>query len=497
MSQKKRWISAWLAGILLLSALSSCSESANSTEEENAASAGNTAQAENPEPAAEETEETSGYLSDDIPDTDFGGASVQFICPTWYNAPSFLYAEELNGEAVNDEFYNQRMTVQERFNAEINLEIYPDEGGGTTMEKVIHSTVIAGDDTYDLVYNGDGCGVRNGIAGDFLNLRSLSSLDFDKPWFKGTSDLFTIGGKLYFTANPLSTSSIYMNSVLAINKDMAADFGLTIPYDQARAGAWCFDDMVAMTADMNQDINGDGKMDENDQYGFLTQYYSTMCIQCNLGGAVIGKDEEGWLTTVTDVERIVSVSEKYAKLMENGSAGLGPSNEGGASVFVRNHSLFCYLEARVLSNKVRGSDVKYGILPFPKYDENQQDYAAAGYDLYWGIPLTSSKAEMTGTLVSAMSCYNYNYVIPLVWEVVLGSKLSDAPDDTDMFRIIRDTQYVDIGYACCTAAQELNYYVFLLVQTSPGTVASFLEKKSNSVEKALSRMNDKFEGLPG
>ena len=192
---------------------------------------------------------------------------MQFVSPTWYNAPSFIYAEEMNGEAVNDEFCKQRMTVQERFNAEINLEIYPDEGGGTTLEKNIHAMVTAGDELCDLVCNGDGCGVRNGIGGDFLNLRSVSTIDFDKPWFKGTSDLFTIGGRLFFTANPLSTSSIYMNSVLAVNKDMAADFGLTIPYDEARAGAWCFDDMVAMTKDMNQDLDGDGKMTED---GMLT-----------------------------------------------------------------------------------------------------------------------------------------------------------------------------------------------------------------------------------
>ena len=183
--------------------------------------------------------------------------------------------------------------------------------------------------------------------------------------------------------------------------------------------------------------------------------------------------------------------------MENGSASLGASNEGGASVFIRNHSLFCFLEARVLSTKVRDSDIVYGVLPFPKYDENQQDYSAAGYDLYWGIPLTSKKAEMTGTLVSAMSCYNYNYVIPLVWEVVLGSKLSDAPDDTDMFRIIRDTQYVDIGYACATSSSDLNAVVFLLVATSPGTVASYLEKRTNAISKSLSKMNDKFDALEG
>ena len=47
-----------------------------------------------------------------------------------------------------------------------------------------------------------------------------------------------------------------------------------------------------------------------------------------------------------------------------------------------------------------------------------------------------------------MSCYNYNQIVPLVWEVILGGKLSDMPDDADMFRIMRDVQYVDLGYAC-------------------------------------------------
>lgn len=72
---------------------------------------------------------------------------------------------ESSAEAVNDEFYRQRMTVQERFNAEIKLEIYPDEGGGTTLEKNIHAMVTAGDELYDLVYNGDGCGRATASAG--------------------------------------------------------------------------------------------------------------------------------------------------------------------------------------------------------------------------------------------------------------------------------------------------------------------------------------------
>ena len=494
MKRAKKILSVLLLAALALTSVPACSESQNAADpEEETTSA--VVQEQEPNAEAEAETEENDYYPDGIPDSDFGGVKVQFICPTWYNAPSFIYASELNGEVVNDAFYNQRMEVQERFNVSVEMEIYPDEGGGTKVEQNIHQMVAAGDDSYDLVYNGDGCGVRNGLGGDFLNLRSIPTIDFDKPWFKGTTDLFTVGGKLFFTANTLSISSIYMNSILAVNKDVAADFGLTVPYDKARAGTWVFDDLIAMTADMNQDLNGDGQMNEDDQYGFLTQYYSELCVQCNLGGATIGKNADGWLDFVADNERIVSIMEKYAKLMENGNSKLGASNEGGADTFIRGHSLFCFLEGRVLSTKVRDSDITYGVLPFPKYDENQQDYSSAGYDLYWGIPLTSNNADITGTLVCAMSCYNYNKVVPLVWEVVLGSKLSDAPDDADMFRIIRDVQYVDIGYACSCSMSAFTDFIFLLNKTEPGQVISFMEKRLKPLRKSIERMNNTFAEL--
>ncbi len=112
-------------------------------------------------------------------------------------------------------------------------------------------------------------------------------------------------------------------------------------------------------------------MTEEDQYGILTQYYGEMCVQSNLGGSIIGKTADGWLELVTDENRIVSVIDKYNQLMENGSHKLGASNEEGAEVFGKGHSLFSFLEGRILYTKVRAYDITYGILPFPKYDENQ------------------------------------------------------------------------------------------------------------------------------
>jgi hypothetical protein len=95
-----------------------------------------------------------------------------------------------------------------------------------------------------------------------------------------------------------------------------------------------------------------------------------------------------------------------------------------------------------------------------------------------------------------MSCYNYNNVVPKVWELVLGSKLSDSPDDTDMFEIIRDVQYVDLGYAFSGESSRLTQLCFLLQNTDSGSVASYIEKRAN-VAKDLEKINAKFDEVIG
>ncbi|MBQ7721048.1 MAG: hypothetical protein IJT56_10735, partial [Clostridia bacterium] len=488
MSLKRRITSLLLLTAVAAGSISACGESAGSSP-----AASTTAASAEPSQIAEtEAEETTNaYIPDDIPDTDFGGAELNFVTTTWYEASKYIYAFELDGEVVNDALYNQRMAVQERFNVNVNLTA---DDAQDTLSTKIHKMVMAGDNTYDLIYNHDTLTTGNGMKGDFINLRGVSAFDWSKPWFKGTSESFTVGGKLYFTANSFALSGIYMNSMLCINKPLAEANGIEIPYDKARDGKWYLDDLIAMTTDMNQDINGDGKMTEDDQYGFLTSYYCEMSMQSGFGGGAVGKDENGMLTLVSDDAKSIAILEKCAKLFENGSDKLNGSNEGGTPTFIKGNTLMCFAEGRSIFTTVRNSDIVYGIMPIPKFDENQENYASAGFDIYWAIPVPAAEnAEMTATIVSAMSCYNYNTVVPLVWELVLGSKLSDSPDDADMFAIMRDTQYVDVGFAFSGQSSKLTNLCFLINLTTADKGISFIEKNREGAAKSLEKINAKFE----
>jgi hypothetical protein len=157
-----------------------------------------------------------------------------------------------------------------------------------------------------------------------------------------------------------------------------------------------------------------------------------------------------------------------------------------------------FSENRNLYESMRDTDISYGILPAPKFDAAQENYASAGYDIYWGVLLSSAAhEELISYCLEAISCENYNNVIPAVWETVLGAKLSDAPEDTDMFHIIRDVQYVDLGYALSQSIGGLSNLVFLHTNTKADAAASYIQKMMKSLNRGTEKFNETYAGLGG
>ena len=200
----RKMISLLLAILLALTAtgLTGCSEK---TAGEDGTPANTTAQPDIT-PAGEIDEDEDGYLADDLPEKDFGGAEFNILTTTWYNAKNYIFAEEMNGEVVNDALFNQRSKVSDRFNVEVTCTA---NDGNDAVAANAHNLVISGDDTYAIVYNHDNMTMNNGLKGDFCNLRSFEILDFSKPWWQGASQVFTIQNKLFATANPMAIAYLH------------------------------------------------------------------------------------------------------------------------------------------------------------------------------------------------------------------------------------------------------------------------------------------------
>ena len=287
-----------------------------------------------------------------------------------------------------------------------------------------------------------------------------------------------------------------MNYVLAVNKELAENYRIDTPYDSVVDGDWYLDDLIGLIKDFPNDLDGNGTIDDGDLHGFVTSYYGHLGMQSDLVGTVITKDKDGMLSFVDSTERIVGITEKVSQLLSHGTDKYGATNDYGVDLFKENKAIFMFCEMRNLYTQVRETDIVYGILPFPKYDETQKEYRSSGCDIYWAVPLTASDdAEMIGTVVEALSCKNYNDVVPKIWELVLGRKLADSEEDTAMFNVIRDVQYVDIGYAFSGVSSKLTDLVFLTNNCDSDNVVSYIESRRESVIETINDINQTITNL--
>ena len=87
-----------------------------------------TKSAEQTEVVQTEAETTDNYVHDGLPDTNFDGATMSILTTTWYEASTYIYAENMNGEVINDSLYNARLTISDRFNVNIALTAKDDLG---------------------------------------------------------------------------------------------------------------------------------------------------------------------------------------------------------------------------------------------------------------------------------------------------------------------------------------------------------------------------------
>ena len=489
----KKILSILLAALMAsasLTGLAGCSEKAadNSGDSGNAAQAGSVNEAEASGEAAEDE-----LVGDDLPEKDFGGETFSILTTSWYNAKKYIYADEMNGEVVNDALFKQRSKISDRFNVDITCN---DDNDLDPVSTMVHNCAISGDDSYSIVYSHDNMTMNNGLKGDFCDLRSFEILDFSKPWWQGASQVFTIQNRLFATANSMAMSGIYMNCTVSFNKALMIDLQMDLPYEKVKNGEWYLDDMISMAEKGKQDLDGNGVFDDKDQWGFLTASYGWLQFQSDMGAGCMVKDEAGNVAFSGNVDKMVAVMEKFDRMDDFTRASSG--TDYNVDMFKEGRGLFMFSENRNLYESMRDSSVSYGILPAPKFDEMQENYASAGYDIYWGVLLSSAAhEELISYCLEAISCENYNNVIPAVWETVLGAKLSDAPEDTDMFHIIRDVQYVDLGYALSQSIGGLSNLVFLKTNTTADQTASYIQKMMKSLNKGTEKLNKSYSEIGG
>ena len=494
-----------LALLISCAIILSCSSTpADNSKIDDKSDSGSPAGLENPENEnGNEAEAQPQKLQPDLPESDFGGAIVNFLVKGeehhWYWCSHEIYAEQETGEPINDAVYKRNRTIEDRYNFEIKEYRSANPSGDATK------TAKAGDGVYDVFMLGLTDGATLAQNGYLINLYSMPHINLSQPWWdqRAVQEL-TIGDKLYYALGDINTMDNDATFVTFFNKKLISEYAMDNPYQLVRDNKWTLDKFNQMIKDISKDLNGDGVMDGDDLFGQLSEYYCTYLLFVGGGGKIAANNAGNYPELVINNERTPIIIDKVLENMGNRNITLcaddyygkysNPWDELTRPMFKNNQGLF-YTIGMGSCREFRDMESDYGILPLPKLDENQKEYChplGAGSTTSVCIPVCGSKLECTGLAVEAMAAESVYTLTEAYYTINFENKNLRDEESIEMTKIILNSRSYDLG-------DMFNFGGMVdifakMAKSNVNTFASDYEKKESSAQKAIEKLINNFTG---
>jgi len=408
-----------------------------------------------------------------------------------------VLAEEETGEIINDAVYARNMAIMEMFNCTIAEQKYPGPG---ELHSAIQKSVRAGDPQFDAAYIRFG-GLNTLATGSFIyDLMQMPNMDLTQPWWdQNIISQTSISGRLFAVTGNIQILDKGAINAFVFNKQLQADYQIEDIYSLVKTGKWTLGKMLELSRQISEDLNGDGKMDENDRYGLLYYRDSIPAFLTATDEYIARKDENDLPYMSFNNEKVYNALDSIYEVIYDetvafhtmrafGDAGFIIK---GGGMFQNNQALLMYIRMTEIEG-LRGMDTDFGILPFPKYDENQKNYlslvnASIGSSLV--VPVTANQ-DISGAVLEAMAYESRYTLIPAYYEVTLQTKISRDNESEEMLNIIFSNMTYDIGgiYDFGGIVGELMYHTMNLGRG----MLTFYERVETRAERDIDKVVTKF-----
>jgi len=453
---------------------------------------------ETPKQTNEQTVETTdnnkaildeAYYTGDLSNETFDGYNYRILVRKGSLGTQYFDAPQ--DDVVNDAIYRRNKAVEERFNIEISAV----ESNNGDYETDALNSILAGDDAYDVVFTHSRAAFVYAVQGACYNALDIESLHLEKPWWsQNIVESCSLNNKLYVLDGDISITGLSNAMALFFNKRIFDELGFEYPYDMVRDGEWTFDEFAYIARKGGKDLNGDGVIKpEDDRYGFWSSVWSAPINILYAGREkVYDKDANGELQLTLYSNKTVKIFDDFFGLAGNSASFINDGNYKGASPFAEGRVMF---EANGLgsSKSYRNMEDDFGILPYPKYDE-EDEYGTTinGWAPLMIIPITVSDAERTGAITEALAAYGSMYVLPSFYDVSLKTKYARDDDSEEMMDIIHDSIIFDIGYL---SGGQYASHGCALYRTEGHSFASWYTAREEKAHQDLEQFKKDYAGI--
>lgn len=393
-----------------------------------------------------------------LPDTKFGGASFhifQWTVNAEYTAGTRWMpweegdVEKDNGDLINDSVFRRNAAIEEQYEVDISMEYGTVNDTGTPYLTSLRNNHKTGDDLYQMTTLRSLQTVDLSLEGLMIDLSESEYIDLSKPWWNQDSIAsLRVGDNVFWAVSELLIRDKGATACIFYNARIAEDNGFTEFYELADEGEWTIEELCEAAETCAHD-NGDGVVDNQDIWGAVCGDDTVNYLYNGAGLKFAEINEEGipvfnfgdndTVTVLKDIFDDVMYADFYANTYSNAACK--------EVKFQNDNVLFHFAMIKDVLNH-RSMQTDYGILPIPKYDEDQENYSSLvwmHHDSVLGIPSITKDLVMAQTIVEALSAESYYTVYRDFYDTVILGRSARDQQSKEMLQVIFDTRSFDPG----------------------------------------------------
>ena len=366
--------------------------------------------------------------------------------------------DEMKGHVIGEAIYARNAMVEERLGITIKWDPQPNfQGNDQTAFIQRLEADIKGSGSYDCVVSYNLLPYPLAMKGLLSNLANNDYIDLEKPWWPAAYlDQILYKDQIYALVSASEKSSLENLSAIYFNNTLIEDYKLESPYDLVKNNEWNVGTLKEMIKGTYSDLNGNGSVDKNDQFGLSTSTNARLSSwYFGMGLKLVTRDVNGELVLTAGEAKVGETIDTILDLFgTNDSSLVDALNSEGAlnntfPMFTLGRAVF-YLATLYMGEYCTSNNIvlNYGVAPMPKLNAEQDRYYTHMPNNHpvWYLPKSVKDYDCSSAFIECMASEAYRQVEPVYYENCV--KLRYAPDERlgDMYDLIRASITFDMNY---------------------------------------------------